>query len=80
MSASTSQNQHIAVVGLGSMGFGMATSLKRAGHAVTAVYLFLVFQAARLCLAIVVGPYEALTPEIAATSIANRHSSPHLAT
>ena len=35
MSASTSQNQRIAVVGLGSMGFGMATSLKRAGHAVT---------------------------------------------
>src|SRR6476620_2410453 len=35
MSASTSQNQRIAVVGLGSMGYGMATSLKRAGHAVT---------------------------------------------
>ena len=35
MSASTSQNQRIAVIGLGSMGFGMATSLKRAGHAVT---------------------------------------------
>src|SRR5690242_7013258 len=35
MSASTSQNQRIAVVGLGSMGYGMATSLKRAGHIVT---------------------------------------------
>ena len=35
MSASTSQNQRIAVIGLGSMGFGMATSLKRAGHVVT---------------------------------------------
>ena len=35
MSASSSQNQRIAVIGLGSMGFGMATSLKRAGHAVT---------------------------------------------
>ncbi|MGY3364701.1 putative dehydrogenase [Bradyrhizobium sp. GM2.4] len=35
MSASTSQNQRIAVIGLGSMGFGMASSLKRAGHVVT---------------------------------------------
>ncbi|WP_375161260.1 L-threonate dehydrogenase [Bradyrhizobium sp. RDT46] len=35
MSASTSQKQRIAVIGLGSMGYGMATSLKRAGHAVT---------------------------------------------
>jgi putative dehydrogenase len=35
MSASTSQNQRIAVIGLGSRGFGMATSLKRAGHVVT---------------------------------------------
>ena len=35
MSASTSQNQRIAVIGLGSMGYGMATSLKRAGHTVT---------------------------------------------
>ncbi|MCP3391152.1 NAD(P)-binding domain-containing protein [Bradyrhizobium sp. CCGB12] len=35
MSASTSQDQRVAVVGLGSMGFGMATSLRRAGHAVT---------------------------------------------
>src|ERR1700754_1793491 len=35
MSAPTSQNQRIAVIGLGSMGYGMATSLKRAGHAVT---------------------------------------------
>lgn len=39
-----------------------------AGHAVTAVYLFMVFQAVRLCSAIVVGPYEALTPEMAPTS------------
>ncbi len=39
-----------------------------AGHAATAIYLFLVFQAARLCSAIVVGPYEALTPEMAATT------------
>lgn len=39
-----------------------------AGHAVTAIYLFLVFQAVRLCSAIVVGPYEALTPEMASTS------------
>ncbi|WP_439405240.1 L-threonate dehydrogenase [Bradyrhizobium sp. DASA03076] len=35
MSASTTQNQRIAVIGLGSMGYGMATSLKRAGHTVT---------------------------------------------
>lgn len=35
MSASSSQNQRIAVIGLGSMGYGMATSLKRAGHTVT---------------------------------------------
>ena len=34
MSAST-PGQRIAVIGLGSMGFGMATSLKRAGHSVT---------------------------------------------
>lgn len=34
MSASTSQNQRIAVIGLGSMGYGMAISLKRAGHSV----------------------------------------------
>ena len=39
-----------------------------AGHAVTAVYFFLVFQALSLASAIVVGPYEALTPEMAATS------------
>jgi GPH family glycoside/pentoside/hexuronide:cation symporter len=39
-----------------------------AGHAVTAIYLFLVFQAVRLCSAIVVGPYEALTPEMAPTT------------
>ena len=30
-----SQKQHVAVIGLGSMGFGMATSLKRAGFQVT---------------------------------------------
>jgi len=39
-----------------------------AGHAVTAVYFFLVFQALSLASAIVVGPYEALTPEMAPTS------------
>lgn len=39
-----------------------------AGHAVTAVYLFLVFEALSLCSAIVVGPYEALLPEMAPTS------------
>ena len=35
MSASTSPRPRIAVIGLGSMGFGMATSLKRAGFVVT---------------------------------------------
>ena len=35
MAESVSQNQHIAVIGLGSMGFGMATSLRRAGFEVT---------------------------------------------
>jgi 3-hydroxyisobutyrate dehydrogenase len=35
MSASTSQNQRVAVIGLGSMGYGMAISLKRAGFDVT---------------------------------------------
>ena len=35
MSSSSPQHLRIAVIGLGSMGFGMATSLKRAGHAVT---------------------------------------------
>jgi L-threonate 2-dehydrogenase len=35
MSASTSPDQRVAVIGLGSMGYGMATSLKRAGFAVT---------------------------------------------
>src|SRR6202521_58505 len=35
MSESASQSQRIAVVGLGSMGFGMATSLRRAGFDVT---------------------------------------------
>ena len=30
-----SAKPHIAVIGLGSMGFGMATSLRRAGFAVT---------------------------------------------
>jgi GPH family glycoside/pentoside/hexuronide:cation symporter len=39
-----------------------------AGHAASAVYLFVVFQLVRLCSAIVVGPYEALTPEMAPTS------------
>jgi Na+/melibiose symporter-like transporter len=39
-----------------------------AGHAVTALYFFLVFQALSLASAIVVGPYEALTPEMASTS------------
>src|SRR5262249_31130490 len=33
--SSASQKSRIAVIGLGSMGFGMATSLKRAGFAVT---------------------------------------------
>lgn len=35
MSASAPQKPRIAVIGLGSMGFGMATSLKRAGFEVT---------------------------------------------
>jgi len=35
MAASTSQKARVAVIGLGSMGFGMATSLKRAGFDVT---------------------------------------------
>lgn len=35
MSASASQKPRIAVIGLGSMGFGMASSLLRAGFAVT---------------------------------------------
>jgi glycoside/pentoside/hexuronide:cation symporter, GPH family len=39
-----------------------------AGHAVTAVYFFLVFEALSLAGSIVVGPYEALLPEIAASS------------
>jgi GPH family glycoside/pentoside/hexuronide:cation symporter len=39
-----------------------------AGHAATAVYFFLVFLALSLAGSIVVGPYEALLPEIAATS------------
>ena len=38
MSASTSQNQRIAVIGLGSMGYGMATSLKRAGADLIVTY------------------------------------------
>ena len=35
MSASASPKPRVAVIGLGSMGFGMATSLRRAGFAVT---------------------------------------------
>src|SRR6201747_2679579 len=35
MAESASPSQRIAVIGLGSMGFGMATSLKKAGFAVT---------------------------------------------
>ena len=35
MPESISQKSRIAVIGLGSMGFGMATSLKRAGFEVT---------------------------------------------
>ena len=35
MPESASQSQRIAVIGLGSMGFGMATSLRRAGFEVT---------------------------------------------
>src|SRR5450631_3747623 len=36
MSASDPTKPHVAVIGLGSMGFGMATSLRRAGFDVTA--------------------------------------------
>jgi glycoside/pentoside/hexuronide:cation symporter, GPH family len=39
-----------------------------AGHAVTAMYFFVVFEALTLASAIVVGPYEALLPEMATTS------------
>jgi GPH family glycoside/pentoside/hexuronide:cation symporter len=39
-----------------------------AGHAVTAVYLFVIFEGLALSGALVVGPYEALLPELAATS------------
>ena len=39
-----------------------------AGHAVTAIYLFVIFEGLALCGALVVGPYEALLPELAATS------------
>jgi glycoside/pentoside/hexuronide:cation symporter, GPH family len=39
-----------------------------AGHATTAVYLLLVFEAVSLFSSIVTGPYEALLPEMAATS------------
>ncbi len=39
-----------------------------AGNAVTAIYLFFVFQAVTLSSAIVVGPYEALLPEMASSS------------
>lgn len=39
-----------------------------AGHAATAVYFFLVFEALALASALVVGPYEALLPEMAPTS------------
>ncbi len=39
-----------------------------AGHATTAVYLLLVFEAVSLFSAVVTGPYEALLPEMAATS------------
>src|SRR5450756_1687685 len=35
MPLSAAHNTHVAVIGLGSMGFGMATSLKRAGFGVT---------------------------------------------
>jgi GPH family glycoside/pentoside/hexuronide:cation symporter len=38
------------------------------GHAVTAVYFLLVFEALALCSSIVVGPYEALLPEMAPSS------------
>jgi GPH family glycoside/pentoside/hexuronide:cation symporter len=40
-----------------------------ASNAATAVYLFFVFQALALCGSVVVGPYEALLPELAATSV-----------
>jgi GPH family glycoside/pentoside/hexuronide:cation symporter len=39
-----------------------------AGHAVTAIYFFVVFEALTLAGAIVVGPYEALLPEMATSS------------
>jgi GPH family glycoside/pentoside/hexuronide:cation symporter len=39
-----------------------------AGHAVTAIDLFVIFECLSLAGAIVVGPYEALLPELAATS------------
>jgi GPH family glycoside/pentoside/hexuronide:cation symporter len=39
-----------------------------AGHAITAVYFFLVFEAMALASSIVVGPYEALLPEMASSS------------
>jgi glycoside/pentoside/hexuronide:cation symporter, GPH family len=39
-----------------------------AGHAATAVYLVLVFEAVSLFSSVVVSPYEALLPEMAATS------------
>lgn len=39
-----------------------------AGHAATAIYLFVVFEAVSLFGSVVVGPYEALLPELAATS------------
>jgi GPH family glycoside/pentoside/hexuronide:cation symporter len=39
-----------------------------AGHATTAVYLALVFEATSLFGSVVVGPYEALLPELATTS------------
>src|SRR5439155_25765005 len=35
MSESVAAKPHVAVIGLGSMGFGMATSLRRAGFDVT---------------------------------------------
>src|ERR1043166_202769 len=39
-----------------------------AGHAATAIYLFVIFEGLALSGALVVGPYEALLPELAATS------------
>jgi GPH family glycoside/pentoside/hexuronide:cation symporter len=39
-----------------------------AGQAVTAIYLFVIFECLALAGAIVVGPYEALLPELAASS------------